>query len=91
MPYSITLGNKSHHFESLGQLMARATPLRSGDVLSGVAASSAEERVAAQFLLADVALADFLSYPLIPYEDDEVTRLDFRLPMIHPRSEPSPA
>jgi ethanolamine ammonia-lyase large subunit len=75
MPYSITLGRSSHQFETLGQLMARATPLRSGDVLAGVAAASAEERVAAQFLLAEVPLADFLDHPLIPYEDDEVTRL----------------
>ncbi|WP_411826717.1 ethanolamine ammonia-lyase subunit EutB [Luteolibacter sp. AS25] len=75
MSYSITLGRTHHSFATLGELMARATPLRSGDVLAGVAASTAEERVAAQFLLADVPLADFLRYPLVPYEDDEVTRL----------------
>ena len=74
-PYSITLGRTRHVFATLGELMAKATPRRSGDELAGVAAASAEERVAAQLCLADVALADFLSYPLIPYENDEITRL----------------
>jgi ethanolamine ammonia-lyase large subunit len=55
--------------------MAKATPQRSGDELAGVAASSAEERVAAQFCLADVPLKQFLEEPLVPYEIDEVTRL----------------
>jgi len=55
--------------------MARATPRRSGDELAGIAAASAEERVAAQRCLADVPLQTFLETPLIPYEEDEVTRL----------------
>ena len=55
--------------------MARATPLRSGDLLAGVAAGSARERVAAQMALAEVPLARFLSDALVPYEEDEVTRL----------------
>jgi ethanolamine ammonia-lyase large subunit len=55
--------------------MAKATPRRSGDELAGVAASSAEERVAAQIALADVPLAHFLEEQLVPYEEDEVTRL----------------
>lgn len=55
--------------------MAKATPRRSGDELAGVAAASAEERVAAQICLADVPLNQFLEEPLIPYETDEVTRL----------------
>lgn len=55
--------------------MAKSTPLRSGDQLAGVAANSAEERIAAQMRLADVALQTFLEEPLIPYEEDEVTRL----------------
>jgi ethanolamine ammonia-lyase large subunit len=56
-------------------LMARASPLRSGDVLAGVAAAGAEERVRAQMALADVPLTRFLTDALVPYEDDEVTRL----------------
>ncbi|MCD7109129.1 ethanolamine ammonia-lyase subunit EutB [Rhizobium sp. DKSPLA3] len=55
--------------------MAKATPLRSGDVLAGVAASSAEESVAARMCLADVPLKQFLTEALIPYEADDVTRL----------------
>ena len=55
--------------------MAKATPLRSGDELAGMAAGSAEERVAAQLCLADVPLKLFLDEPLVPYETDEVTRL----------------
>lgn len=68
-------GARSHQFDSLRELMAKATPHRSGDELAGVAASSAEERVAAQFCLADVPLKLFLEEPLVPYESDEVTRL----------------
>src|SRR5579863_1697148 len=68
-------GARSHQFDGLRELMAKATPHRSGDELAGVAASSAEERVAAQMVLADVPLKLFLEEPLIPYEQDEVTRL----------------
>jgi ethanolamine ammonia-lyase large subunit len=60
---------------NLKELMAKASPARSGDELAGVAASSAEERVRAQMLLADVSLKKILAEPLIPYELDEVTRL----------------
>ena len=73
--FSITLGKTRHGFSSLADLMAKATPLRSGDQLAGVAASSAEQRVAAQMLLADVPLRRFIEEPLVPYETDEVTRL----------------
>lgn len=73
--FSVTLGKTRHHFSSLADLMAKATPLRSGDQLAGVAAASAEERVAAQILLAEVPLRRFLDEPLVPYETDEVTRL----------------
>src|SRR5258708_15497071 len=56
-------------------LLAKASPARSGDQLAGIAAGSAEERVAAQMELADVPLKAFLAEPIIPYETDEVTRL----------------
>jgi ethanolamine ammonia-lyase large subunit len=62
-------------YDSLKTLLAKATPLRSGDVLAGVAAKSERERVEAQTALADVALTRFLAEPIIPYEQDEVTRL----------------
>jgi ethanolamine ammonia-lyase large subunit len=60
---------------SLAALMAKASPLRSGDVLAGLAASSQEERVRAKMELADVPLKRLLAEPMIPYEQDEVTRL----------------
>jgi ethanolamine ammonia-lyase large subunit len=75
MVFASTIGNTRHAFASLRELLAKATPLRSGDVLAGVSAASAEERVAAQFALADVPLARFLDEPIVPYEIDEVTRL----------------
>ncbi|KAA6458758.1 ethanolamine ammonia-lyase subunit EutB [Acidobacteria bacterium AB60] len=75
MPFTHTIGSLRYAFASLRELLAKATPLRSGDVLAGVAAASAEERVAAQYALADVPLAHFLTEAVVPYEDDEVTRL----------------
>jgi ethanolamine ammonia-lyase large subunit len=73
--YSHTIGGIVYRFPDLKALLAKATPVRSGDELAGIAASSAQERVAAQMTLADLPLAAFLSEPLIPYEADEVTRL----------------
>jgi ethanolamine ammonia-lyase large subunit len=61
--------------DDLRSLLARATPLRSGDLLAGLAATSAAERVAAQMALAEVHLATILAEPVIPYEADDVTRL----------------
>src|SRR3954470_3417031 len=75
MSYRATVGQRVHGFADLRELMARASPLRSGDALAGVAAATAQERVAAQAALADVALVQFLREPLVPYETDEVTRL----------------
>ena len=73
--YAATIGSSRHTFRDLRELMAKASPLRSGDQLAGVAAADAKERVAAQTALADVPLARFLEEPLIPYDEDEVTRL----------------
>ncbi|MDI9869889.1 ethanolamine ammonia-lyase subunit EutB [Flectobacillus roseus] len=70
-----TIKYKTYQFADLRTLMAKATPKRSGDELAGVAANSAEERVAAQMALADVPLKVFLNEALVPYEKDEVTRL----------------
>ena len=75
MEYGHTIGGIRHRFASLGEVMAKATPFRSGDALAGLAASSAEERVAAQYVLADLPLKHFLEEHLIAYEADEVTRL----------------
>jgi ethanolamine ammonia-lyase large subunit len=75
MPYRHAIGARTYRFDDLKTLLARATPLRAGDVLAGVAAATYEERVAAQYALADVPLRDFLHEALVPYEHDEVTRL----------------
>ena len=68
-------GKRVYQFKSLAELMAKATPERSGDALAGVAAETAEQRVVAQMTLADVPLKNFLNQALIPYESDEITRL----------------
>jgi len=73
--YTHIIGARSYQFADLKDLMAKATPSRSGDYLAGVAASSAEQRVAAQMTLASLPLRTFLQQSLIPYERDEVTRL----------------
>jgi ethanolamine ammonia-lyase large subunit len=73
--YTHRVGATSHPFASLRELMAKATPERSGDRLAGVSARSAQERVVAQMTLAEVPLRTFLNDALVPYEDDEVTRL----------------
>ena len=70
-----TAGTRTHGFHDLKDLLAKATPLRSGDLLAGVAAATDEERVVAQMALADLPLARLLTDVVVPYEDDEVTRL----------------
>ncbi|WP_295129303.1 ethanolamine ammonia-lyase subunit EutB [uncultured Chitinophaga sp.] len=75
MAYKTTIRNHTYQFNDLKQLLAKASPLRSGDVLAGVTAASYEERVAAQIALADVPLKTFLSEAVVPYEEDEITRL----------------
>ncbi len=75
MVYRHTIDATTHVFDSLRDLLARATPPRSGDRLAGIAADSAEQMVAARMALADVPLAQFLQEAVVPYEADEVTRL----------------
>src|SRR6478752_5124270 len=73
--YSATIGVRRYAFRDLADLLAKASPLRSGDQLAGVAAEAGEERVAAQYALADLPLDTFLREPVVAYESDEVTRL----------------
>jgi ethanolamine ammonia-lyase large subunit len=75
LSFSHTLAGTSYVFSDLRSLLACASPARSGDQLAGIAAASAAERAAAQYALADVPLTDILNQPVVPYEDDEVTRL----------------
>lgn len=73
--YKHTVRNHTYLFNDLKTLMAKATPYRSGDALSGLCADKYEERIAAQMCLADVPLATFVNEVVIPYETDEITRL----------------
>ena len=75
MVYRHTIDATSHVFADLRDLLAKATPPRSGDRLAGIAAASAEQMIAARIALADVPLTQFLQEAVVPYEDDEVTRL----------------
>jgi ethanolamine ammonia-lyase large subunit len=75
MPYAHTVAGIRYTFASLAELLARATPARSGDQLAGICAQSAQERIAAQLALADLPLQRFLDEAVVPYETDEVTRL----------------
>ena len=73
--YRQRVGTTSYRFSDLKTLLAKATPARAGDRLAGIAAQSAEERVAAQMTLADVPLATFLNETVVDYDTDEVTRI----------------
>jgi ethanolamine ammonia-lyase large subunit len=73
--YAVNLRNRRYSFADIREVMARASPLRSGDRLAGLAAGSDAERIAAQVILSEIPLQRFLSELLIPYEADEVTRL----------------
>ena len=70
-----TVGTQTWRFRDLKDLLAKASPLRSGDVLAGIAAGFAEERVAARMCLAALPLSTFIDHAVVPYEDDDVTRL----------------
>ncbi|WP_019703957.1 ethanolamine ammonia-lyase subunit EutB [Paracidovorax oryzae] len=75
MRYHATLGGQGHAFDDLRQVMAHASPARSGDYLAGVGAATAQQRMAARHVLADLPLSTFLNEALVPYEDDAITRL----------------
>ena len=75
MSYLHSVAGQRFEFADLRDLLAKASPLRSGDVLAGVAATSSAQRMAARMALAELPLKTFLDRALVPYEDDEVTRL----------------
>ena len=75
MAYRHTIAATTYVFDSLRDLLAKATPPRSGDWLAGIAAETSEQMIAARMALADMPLRQFLDEAVIPYEDDEVTRL----------------
>ncbi|ATO51805.1 ethanolamine ammonia-lyase subunit EutB [Brevibacillus laterosporus] len=69
------LFGRMYQFSSIIEVLAKANEVKSGDTLAGVAATSAEERVAAKVVLAQLTLADLRNNPVVPYEKDEVTRI----------------
>jgi ethanolamine ammonia-lyase large subunit len=73
--YRTVLAGQAFAFDDLKQVMAHASPARSGDYLAGVGAPTARQRVAARHVLADLPLAAFLQEAVVPYEDDDITRL----------------
>lgn len=73
--YNQQLGGTGYRFDGLVEVLAKATARRSGDELAGCAAATDAERAAAQWVLADLPLTEFLEQPVVPYEADEVTRL----------------
>jgi len=75
MAYSYSIRDINYRFDDLKDLLAKASPPRSGDYLACIAATTAVERMAARMCLADLPLSIFLSEAVIPYEVDEVTRL----------------
>jgi ethanolamine ammonia-lyase large subunit len=75
MDYRHTIRGNTYLFNSLRELLAKSSPLRSGDQLAGVSAASQEECVAARCALANLPLNEFLTTAIVPYETDEVTRL----------------
>ena len=75
MKLTISLLGESYRFRDLKELFAKANEEKSGDQLAGIAAGHAKERMAAKLLLADLTLADIRSQPLLPSEEDEVSRV----------------
>ena len=75
MKLKTTLFGHTYQFSSVKEVLAKANEERSGDRLAGVSAETAEERVAAKVVLAELTLADLRENPAVPYEQDEVTRI----------------
>ena len=69
------LFGKVYQFNSVKEVMAKANEKKSGDQLAGIAAESAEERVAAKVVVSNLTLSDLRNNPVVPYEEDEVTRI----------------
>lgn len=69
------LFGKTYQFRSVKEVLAKANEEKSGDKLTGVAAESSEERIAAKVVLAQLTLEDLFNHPVVDYDEDEVTRI----------------
>jgi ethanolamine ammonia-lyase large subunit len=76
MSYKTVLVGKAYTFHTVKEVLAKANELKSGDVLAGIAAGSDIERIAAKAVLADMLLSELRENPVVPYEEDDVTRLN---------------
>jgi len=70
-----TIRSVRYRFDSVKEVLARANPPKSGDDLAGVSARDAVERVAARAVLSEVTLAELRANPVVPFDEDEITRL----------------
>ena len=75
MKLSTRLSGRTFQFSSVKEVLAKANELKSGDILAGVAAASDLERIAAKEVLSGLLLSDLREHPVVPYEEDEVTRI----------------
>ena len=75
MTLKTLLFGKTYTFSSVKEVLAKANEEKSGDKLAGIAAETAEERVAAKIVLSEIRLGDLRENPVVPYETDEVTRI----------------
>ena len=75
MKLKTLLFGKTYAFRDVKDVLAKANEPKSGDRLAGLAAESAQERVAAKAVLAELLLRDLRENPAVPYEQDEVTRI----------------
>ncbi len=75
MHLAATIRNVVYRFDSVREVLARANPPKSGDDLAGVSARNAVERVAARAVLANLTLHELRQHPVVPYEQDELTRM----------------
>jgi ethanolamine ammonia-lyase large subunit len=75
MKLTTRLFGKTYQFRDVKDVLAKANEPRSGDVLAGIAAETAQERVAAKHVLSELTIADLRNNPVVPYEEDAVTRV----------------
>ena len=69
------LFDKIYSFSSVKEVLAKAGDLKSGEVLCGIAAQTEQERLAAKMVLSNILISDIRNNPVVPYEEDEVTRV----------------
>jgi len=76
MAFKTSLFGNTYKFNDVKEVLAKANEEKSGDALAEIAAESTVERIAAKVVLADMTLEELRNNPVIPYEIDDVTRVD---------------